>query len=112
MDEVDDLRQVPGVPSESPVMHLLEEIHALYKEARRCMSLNAYTSAVMAARELLMHIAVEKGAAEGASFSDYVDHLDEKGYIPPCRAVVEVRLRVPRSDGTAITHLDHDGMVR
>ncbi len=30
-----------------------------------------------------MHIAVEKGAAQGKSFLEYVEHLSEKGYIPP-----------------------------
>ena len=30
-----------------------------------------------------MHIAVEKGAAVGKSFLEYVEYLAQKGYIPP-----------------------------
>ena len=30
-----------------------------------------------------MHIAVEQGAAENMSFREYVDYLDDNGYLPP-----------------------------
>ncbi len=30
-----------------------------------------------------MHVAVEKGAAPGRSFLEYVEYLAQKGYIPP-----------------------------
>ncbi len=47
------------------------------------MTVNAYTGAVLCSRKLLMNIAVSKGAAEGLSFLEYVDHLASKGYVPP-----------------------------
>ena len=55
----------------------------MYKEARECVSVAAYTSSVLASRKLLMHIAVEQGAKEGESFVAYVDYLATKGYVPP-----------------------------
>ena len=59
-----------------------ESVYDLYEEARRCMSINAYTSVGMCCRKLLMHIAVDCGAKEGLKFIDYVDYLDKNSYIP------------------------------
>lgn len=47
------------------------------------MSVSAYTTAVMACRKLLMHIAVEKGAEPNKSFNHYVDWMVEHHYVPP-----------------------------
>jgi hypothetical protein len=47
------------------------------------MTVNSFTAAVLTCRKLLMHIAVEKGAATGQSFLEYVDYLFQRGYIPP-----------------------------
>lgn len=58
-------------------------IASLYEEARRSSAASAYTAAVLCCRKILMHIAVEKGAKEGQSFVAYVEHLADKGYIPP-----------------------------
>jgi Domain of unknown function (DUF4145) len=52
-------------------------------EARLCMTVNSFTSAVLTCRKLLMHIAVEKGAPTGQSFLEYVEYLAEKHYVPP-----------------------------
>ncbi|HEX6026036.1 MAG TPA: DUF4145 domain-containing protein [Solirubrobacter sp.] len=59
------------------------DVQAVYEEARRCMSVSAYTTAVMACRKLLMHIAVEKGAEPNKSFNHYVDWMVEHHYVPP-----------------------------
>jgi len=67
--------QVKGLPS--------KEIEALYNEARRCTSVQAYTAAVLACRKLLMNIAVQKGAEERKPFIEYVEYLADKGYVPP-----------------------------
>lgn len=67
--------QVEGLPS--------KEIESLYNEARRCTSVQAYTSAVLACRKLLMNIAVQKGANGGKRFIEYVEYLADKGYVPP-----------------------------
>ncbi len=47
------------------------------------MSVSAYTACELLCRKILMHIAVEKGAKEGESFSEYLSILGEKGYITP-----------------------------
>jgi hypothetical protein len=58
-----------------------EEVKALYKEARNCMKVNAYTAAVMCCRKLLMNVAVTEGADEGLKFWQYVKYLSDKGHI-------------------------------
>lgn len=58
-----------------------ENTKILYNEIRNCMSAHAYTSAVLSARKLLMHIGVNCGAEEGKTFEYYVNYLDEKGYV-------------------------------
>lgn len=76
--------QCPGAVFGQEVKHLpVDEVQSLYSEARKCMTVNAYTGAVLCSRKLLMNIAVSKGAAEGLSFLEYVDHLASKGYVPP-----------------------------
>jgi hypothetical protein len=68
-------RSIDNIPS--------EQVNSLYEEARRCVSVQAYTSAVLACRKLLMNIAVDKGAPSGKSFMDYVEYLAAKNYVPP-----------------------------
>jgi len=62
---------------------LPDEIAGLYNEARKCVSVQAYTCAVMACRKLLMNIAHAKGAPPNRSFAEYVDFLCDNGYVPP-----------------------------
>lgn len=76
-------RQTPGVAFGNPVGHLPQSVEQLYREARDCCSIGAFTSAVLSCRKILMNIAVEQGAAEGLSFFAYVDHLAAGGFIPP-----------------------------
>lgn len=76
-------RQIPGVAYGTDVDHLPTGVKELYAEARNCYSVGAYTSAVLVCRKLLMHIAVEQGAAANQSFVAYVDHLAAIGYVPP-----------------------------
>ena len=59
-----------------------EIVYELYEEARKCMMINAYTSVGMCCRKLLMHIAVECGADENMKFIEYVDYLNDNGYVP------------------------------
>lgn len=75
--------QVPGVAYGNEVGHVPDDTSALYDEARRCFSVSAFTSAVMACRKLLMSIAVQSGADEGKPFIEYVDYLAGEGYVPP-----------------------------
>jgi len=73
--------QVPAPAYGNQVLHVPHEVSSLYEEARRCMSVSAYTAAVLACRKLLMNIAVKKNAPEGKSFLEYVDYLCDKGYV-------------------------------
>lgn len=81
-NEWDDT-QTPGIAFGNAVDHLPKLIEELYQEARKCCSIGAYTSSVLACRKILMNIAVEQGAAEGLTFVTYIDYLAEGGFIPP-----------------------------
>lgn len=79
-----DGKQTPGANFGEDISGIEDEkIKKLYDEARRCIGANAPTSAILACRKLLMHIAVEKGAGENLKFIEYVEYLSDKGYIPP-----------------------------
>ncbi len=75
--------QIPAPAFGDEVAALPPDVKVLYNEARVCMMVNAHTAAVMACRKLLMNVAVEKGAPEGESYKQYVDYLDNQGYVPP-----------------------------
>lgn len=78
-----DVVQVPRAPYGGSVDSLPGSVASLYAEARRCVQYTAYTSATLALRKLLMHVAVDLGAPEDGSFASYVRFLDEQHYIPP-----------------------------
>lgn len=82
-DEIKILEQVPGPMLGNDIEYLEADIESIYNEARRCISVNAYTSAVLSCRKLLMNIAVSKGAAEGDTFYNYVTYLKDNHFIPP-----------------------------
>lgn len=75
--------QSPGPIMGEDIEYLPDEIDQLYNEARKCISVNAYTSAVLSCRKLLMNISVSKGAEPGKSFAFYVTFLEENHFIPP-----------------------------
>jgi hypothetical protein len=75
--------QVPGVVPGNEVEHLPEPLEKLYREARNCCAIGAYTASVLASRKMLMNIGVQQGAKEGEKFIQYIDHLAQNGYIPP-----------------------------
>lgn len=82
------VRNMSGVTSPSPlagedVEGLSAETAAAYTEARRCAGVGAFTACELMCRKLLMHVAVDKGAKEGATFASYLDHLATEGYITP-----------------------------
>jgi hypothetical protein len=60
-----------------------EGVELLYNQARDCTMVGAFTGAVLLCRKLLMNIAVQHGATPRLSFVQYVDYLNEKGYVPP-----------------------------
>jgi len=75
--------QYPSEAYGNIVKNVPENINSLYEESRNCMRVQAFTASVMASRKLLMNIAVDKGAAEGLKYIEYVDYLDENHYMPP-----------------------------
>ena len=83
MNESGGYDQYPGSIYGHEVDGLPKSVAALYGEVRRCVQYAAYTSAVLAMRKLLMHVAVERGAEENRSFLSYIDFLDENHWIPP-----------------------------
>ncbi len=68
-------KQYPGATPGNEVGHLPKDLQALYREARDCCSVSAYTASVLACRKLLMNITVQQGAKEGLRFIDYVSFL-------------------------------------
>ena len=76
------LNQIPNACFGSTIKHLPEDIYTLYEEVKRCVQYTAYTSAVMAMRTLIMHVAVDKGAETGLSFVSYINYLDAENWIP------------------------------
>lgn len=76
-------KQVPGSLYGGKVNYLPDDINNAYEESRKCFSVNAYTSAVLCCRKILMSIACEEGAEEGKKFEYYVNYLNDNGYIPP-----------------------------
>lgn len=75
--------QYPGVTPGNDVEHLPEALASLYKEARNCCSVSAFTASVLASRKMLMNISVEQGAKQGLKFIEYVEYLANNGFIPP-----------------------------
>lgn len=59
------------------------DIDRAYEEARRATSASAYIGTEVLCRNILMHVAVEKGAEEGESFASYIQFLEDQGYLSP-----------------------------
>lgn len=73
----------PVAPPGRDVAGLPTDIGRLYTDARRAAGAGAYTASVLASRKILMHVAVEKGAAKNGTFLSYVEHLSAENYLPP-----------------------------
>lgn len=84
IDYTEGNKQTPGVVFGTVVTDIPDQDTAsLYDEARACTGAGCYTSAVLACRKLLMHVAVSLGAESGLSFVAYVEYLAENHYVPP-----------------------------
>ncbi len=75
--------QIPAPLLGNNVESLPSSVASMYKEARECTKVGAYTACVLVCRKLLMHIAVQQGAEEGRNFFQYVEYLAQNGYVPP-----------------------------
>ena len=74
----------PGAVFGDPVSNIPEiEVRDIYEEARKCMSTNCFTAAVLCCRKLLMNISVSQGAKEDLNFVEYVKFLEDNNYIVP-----------------------------
>ena len=63
----------------------------LYKEIQECMKASCFTSAVLSARNLLMHFGVYCGAELNLLFIYYVNYLDKNGYVSQnCKKWVDI----------------------
>lgn len=81
INEYESYIQIPGNVYGDTIKFLPENISSLYDEARKCFSINGYTSVIMCCRKLLMHIACQEGAGENLSFGKYVQFLKGNGYV-------------------------------
>lgn len=78
--------QFPGIPFGRALDHLPADVEAIYNEARRCCSVNAYSAAVMLCRKLIMHLAHSLSDPEAPlgdlSFAKYIEWLEANQHIP------------------------------
>jgi len=95
-----EARVIPGSMFGETVEHVPESVNGLYEEARRALSVDAFTSSVLASRKVLMNLAVEHGADEGKTFAEYIDHLGNAGYVPPNGKVWLDRIRQTGNEAT------------
>lgn len=79
--------QTPGPAYGDAIPNLPEKVEAIYDEARKSMTMNAFTGVAMLCRALVAHVAVQKGAPIGLSFKHYVEWLDGQHggqhFLPP-----------------------------
>lgn len=92
--------QFPRPVTGNDVGGLPKSVGELYGEVRRCMQCSSYTSAAMAMRKLLMHVAVDKGAEEGLAFAGYVRYLEDAGWVPPSGRDWVDRIRTVGNEAT------------
>jgi hypothetical protein len=94
-------QQIPGARIGADVNNLPPDVATIYDEARVCMAAHTYTAAVLLCRTLLMRIAVAEGAPTRANFTDYIDYLNDNGYVAPRAAIW---LDLVRSTGNIAAH--------
>jgi hypothetical protein len=90
----------PGINPGESLEGLSPVINETYEEARACFSVNAFTACELLCRKILMHIAVDKGAIEGKSFSNYLKYLEDEGFITPTIKSWADRIRTNGNDST------------
>ena len=73
----------PGAAPGNRVENVPSELHDLYDEARRSMSVNSFTATVLVCRKMLMNIAVAQGTEAGLTFVKYVEFLASNHFVPP-----------------------------
>ncbi len=92
----------PGVLFGPEIEGLPADIAEAYNEARRSMSIAAFTGAELICRKVLMHVGVEKGADEGKNFAFYLDYLKSQAYITPA---MDTWVDLIRQHGNTAAHV-------
>ncbi|WP_425538052.1 DUF4145 domain-containing protein [Myxococcus stipitatus] len=88
--------QVPSVHPGEDLRFLPPEIAPLYDEARRCMSVRAFTATAHLCRKLLINIAVAEGLPppHNVKFIEAINYLEQHNIIPRNARSVLDRIRV------------------
>jgi hypothetical protein len=59
-----------------------DDVNVAWQEAREAYSAGAYTASEIMCRKILMHLAVDvAGSKQGKNFVEYINDLDNSGYI-------------------------------
>nr|DAM66180.1 MAG TPA: protein of unknown function (DUF4145) [Caudoviricetes sp.] len=93
--------QMPGSAYGRKIKNLPEIVSYLYKEARDCYKIQAYTAVILISRKALANVAIYFGAEDGNKFTYYVNFLVEEGYIPKRNKKVIDKIR---TEGNSATH--------
>lgn len=94
---------------------LPEPVANLYREARECVHLAAYTASALATRTVLMNVAAIHGATAGQSFGFYLDYLNQQGFVPTRATAWLDQVRragdVPSSEIPSVTESDAQELI-
>ncbi|WP_238654056.1 DUF4145 domain-containing protein [Paenibacillus piscarius] len=63
------------------IPYLPSSIEKMYCECRKCFSNACFYSVIMVARTLIMHISADLGATSNLRFVEYINYLEQEGYI-------------------------------
>lgn len=83
------------------VQGLPEEVGKAYLEARKSFSSASFTACELVCRKILMNVAVDKGAPTNRQFKEYVDYMNNSGYIPVTMKPAVERIK---DNGNEATH--------
>lgn len=86
---------LPGVELQG----LPDDISSAYDEARKCLGILALSACTIMCRKILMHVAVQKGAKASERFEEYVNYIQEQGYIAPTMKSWVDRIRQLGNEG-------------
>lgn len=105
----------PGIRPGDEVAHLPQDVAQLYDEARSCMAVGSASAAILAFRKIVMHVAVEKGAATNKAFVVYVTHLIDNHFVPTGSSgwvdYIRDRANEENHEIKIATHEDADGVL-
>ncbi len=101
IEGTDDGYQMPGISYGRNIKNLPDVVSYLYKEARDCFKIQAYTAVILISRKALANVAIYFGAEDGKKFEYYVNYLVNEGYIPKRNKKVIDKIRI---EGNSATH--------